>query len=59
MSNLKHFDHVFMPVGDGVYLVKCTNSNKNINNLIMTKPKIKNRKDLIRYSRQASLRRKK
>ena len=24
MAVLKHFDHIFMPIGDGVYLVKCT-----------------------------------
>ena len=24
MGKLKHYDHIFQPVSDGVYLVKCT-----------------------------------
>jgi hypothetical protein len=35
MSNLKHFDHVFMPVGDGVYLVKCTRTGGEFSSIML------------------------
>ena len=33
---LKHFDRVFCPVGDGVYLVKCTKTGGEFSSIMLT-----------------------
>jgi len=35
MQKLKHFDHVFCPVGDGVYLVKCTKTGGEFSSIML------------------------
>lgn len=34
MQKLKHFDYIFMPIGDGVYLVKCTSTGGTFSTIL-------------------------
>lgn len=41
---LIHFDHVFMPVGDGIYLVKCTKTGGEFSSMLWRHGKEQNQR---------------
>ena len=44
MQKLKHFDHVFCPIGDGVYLVKCTRTSGSFSTILWKEGKEQNQR---------------
>ena len=37
MQKLNHFDHVFMPVEEGVYLVKCSRTGGEFSSILLVR----------------------